>query len=141
VKCVRTRIVWNILYMLISSFLLDLTCILHDSNDQCRLNGAATFSTYLSLSNICKLNAKLVWEFHFYYGLLDSQVYSWRRRHSTRACAWCQNRCDRTGIRILQRKNLSLAPWRVRWVRWRHLDSKNARLPQPEDRRRKGHPI
>ncbi|XP_050520063.1 solute carrier organic anion transporter family member 4C1-like [Daktulosphaira vitifoliae] len=29
-----------------------LTCILYDDNDQCRLNGSATFSTYLSLSNI-----------------------------------------------------------------------------------------
>lgn len=41
----------KILYIIIGH----LTCILHDSNDQCRLNGAATFSTYLSLSNICIL--------------------------------------------------------------------------------------
>lgn len=36
--------------------LLDFTCILYDLNDQCRLNGAVTFSTYLSLFNICKFS-------------------------------------------------------------------------------------
>lgn len=42
----------------------DLTCILHDSNDQCRLNGSATFSTYLSLSNICEFDVRIsFWNF------------------------------------------------------------------------------
>ncbi|VVC26718.1 Hypothetical protein CINCED_3A019621 [Cinara cedri] len=49
--CLMGHIPGKILYYLVSHF----TCILYDNNKQCRLNGSATFSTYLSLSNICIL--------------------------------------------------------------------------------------
>ncbi|XP_026811409.1 solute carrier organic anion transporter family member 2A1-like [Rhopalosiphum maidis] len=49
--CLMGHVPGKILYL----FVGHLTCILYDSNDQCRLNGSATFSTYLSLSNICIL--------------------------------------------------------------------------------------
>ncbi|XP_025195903.1 solute carrier organic anion transporter family member 2A1-like [Melanaphis sacchari] len=49
--CLMGHVPGKILYI----FVGHLTCILYDNNNQCRLNGSATFSTYLSLSNICIL--------------------------------------------------------------------------------------
>ncbi|XP_050423796.1 solute carrier organic anion transporter family member 74D-like isoform X2 [Adelges cooleyi] len=51
VICLIGHVPGKILYL----FVGHLTCILYDDNGQCRLNGSATFSTFLSLSNICIL--------------------------------------------------------------------------------------